>query len=303
MQELIHADGCSSLTILISWVLHRRDLLKEAIRRDAEALRILSSPALYEAQCRVEREIADRQIGLRVPRQWTRQDERRLNWIEGLTQGTCPPCRTARVLAWDLPRKGFAAFKILFRETLDEARNDDTAAVIAPILQAARDAYDRMVQSAHGIADSRRAVAGLDDEVMLAESHLNSAVSGLIECTKEPQAGDACSTRRTSMSLDEVNTAIITICGQHHEAANWTAQQFKAEIEKKYPVKKTSATNIKKTAIWPQLMEGTGRGRTHRPVVRSEDTGMLNNLISQQEREMAAESGTKIQGRRVASRD
>ena len=105
------------------------------------------------------------------------------------------------------------------------------------------------------------------------------------------------------LSKDECNSEMMLLVERHpDEATDWSAADFKSAIERD-GTKLTSESTIKTTTMWAKLMERTGRGRKRRPATQAEDSQLLDKLISQQQREAAAESGRRIKGRKVSSRD
>ncbi len=174
----ITADGRTALAQYCDLVIRFRQLLDGCIERDAQALQILTGPALPEAIQREERRYWDAKAGRRkFPRVWTRRDEQRVNMLAGRFGGcrSQPECRVATVLAALRCRSGEARHDGLFRQALDEARLDGTAAVVAPALNELRLTFDRLLAEAHRIAQDE----GDDREYRVAHLSVDHALGGV----------------------------------------------------------------------------------------------------------------------------
>jgi hypothetical protein len=158
--KTIYADGRSPLSRYIEFLVAVPETLNRLIDRDAEAVRILTAePALAEALQRVDRLYWDRQLGKRSgrisksPRIWTRRDERWVNWRRGAISGWQPSRRLARYLRRLEAREGHSHHDRLFQQTVNEARQDGTAAILCPILNQANEAYHHLIEFAQSVSE------------------------------------------------------------------------------------------------------------------------------------------------------
>jgi len=161
-------DKKSPLTQFLRTLLRQRDLLIEAVDRDNEALRILSSPALPEA------------LDSRKRRGWTKRDEKRLNCLRGFDGGYVPSCRVAKLVCRFRPSSDIAPYSVLFSNALI----DGTAREATSLLYAAMKAHGELLESARGIAQDDDKEQEFDASVW----ELNEAVSSLLPFAKP--AGD-----------------------------------------------------------------------------------------------------------------
>ncbi len=185
----ITADGKSPLTQYVNLLIVVPEKLDRCIKRDAEAIRILSSdPALPEAISRADRWYWDRyrekQWGeiILSRRIWTRRDEKRLKMQRGLIGGWIPCCRVCRYLGWLEPRTGFSLHDQWFRKALQEAREDGQVSVLGEKLDKARQYYQEIISAARSIAQDDRGTNEFDT----ARSELGNLACELMDWTKKP---------------------------------------------------------------------------------------------------------------------
>ena len=147
---VISADGRSPLTTYINLLVSVPAELESLLDRDAEAVRILTAQA-READRRTQR--------------WGGADT-----------------LAARYLARLRPRSGASPHDKLFRLAFDEARRDNTASVLCPMLEQAKASYERLISAARLVAQDDGERSDFDD----AKIELGILACELMNRTKEP---------------------------------------------------------------------------------------------------------------------
>jgi hypothetical protein len=83
----------------------------------------------------------------------------------------------------------------------------------------------------------------------------------------------------------------------------YTAKAAAAELNKRNPKKTIGATKVGEHPIHKEHVTKFGRGRSPRNTSRQAKQKAMNLLIAQQEREISADEGRRINGRPIGSRD
>jgi hypothetical protein len=134
-----------------------------------------------------------------------------------------------------------------------------------------------------------------------------------VEVQAEPDSSCEGKGSLTQPELTEVLAGIIKLDPKRR----WTAEELVVEVEKSKPGRRTSETSVGDNLVYKEMLKQQGRTRNRRPkiiatdnieqvysVVRSsEHADELNRLISEQERNDAADRGRKVKGRRIKGTD
>lgn len=135
-------------------------VMERCLERDARAIDILTSdqPLHRIVLPRLEqiywgRKARDREGRTTIfPRVWTHRDERLVNLQRGFGPGIWPDRRASRFYRRLRPRTGLPLHEAWFQQALDEARRQGTAGALTPKLDAAREAFDKLLEiSRHAI--------------------------------------------------------------------------------------------------------------------------------------------------------
>jgi hypothetical protein len=102
----------------------------------------------------------------------------------------------------------------------------------------------------------------------------------------------------TSLTGLELGNALAAVI-QTNKSKPWTAEQLKPIVELNNPSRKTSVKTIEAHYVYKQLLIVQGRNRRGRSVKAK----ALHDVVSQQAREIDTESGKRIKGRKIRSRD
>jgi hypothetical protein len=154
---VIDSGSTPALDGLIHNYIAAPSILERCLERDAQAIAILSTePALPQVIARLDRIYWGRQARERTgrppifPRIWTHRDERFLNIQRGfIDKFTWTPERRAdRFYRRLAPRSGLRLHDAWFQQALDEARRNGTATALTPKLDAAREAFQKLLEIA-----------------------------------------------------------------------------------------------------------------------------------------------------------
>ena len=195
------ADGISPLTQYVQFLIKVPEQLVRLLERDVEALRILSAwPSLPEANQQTDRWHANQRRAKRTgkiiptPRIWTRRDKRLLDnkrkQAEAKSAFFWPERRADRYLNYLSrvhPRYDLSPHDYWFRQAVEEARRDGTAAVLCLKLEYAKTTYERLVTAARHLSHDLECKTKRS-EVGFACSELNKTSSDLMNWTKPAAA-------------------------------------------------------------------------------------------------------------------
>jgi len=181
----IRCDGKSPLTHYIDFLSKTLDDLDARLRRDAQAIELVTQSVLRTTINRTEqlhwKEEHEKRTGaiLCSPRIWTRRDKKRADFQNNLSSGPCPESRTERYLRRVSPKENQ-----LFRAAINEAREDGNIGVLSVKLDKAHSLFQKMAEAARLISQDERQYA--DFEAIT--PGLSMALADLLSWTKPPQA-------------------------------------------------------------------------------------------------------------------
>jgi hypothetical protein len=138
-----------------------------------------------------------------------------------------------------------------------------------------------------------------DDELQqLAQRHSSLVAGALLHGQNgKPVSGPEHDDKLRSLSKNELMSELGKIIDTN-KVKHWKADELRSMILERNPGRTTAVKSIEKNLVYTTLLEIQGRNRA-----RKIDPDVLNAVVSQSQREHAAENGVRVRGNQIKSRD